>query len=72
MSRSCVTVAMTKKYTLHPAPGPRSLHIDYRAELNDQQYAAVTAGGPDGAAHSGPMLVIAGAEIGRASCRERV
>jgi len=50
---------------LKPAHGPRDLHIDYRAELNDQQFAAVTATGADGSVNSGPMLVIAGAGSGK-------
>ncbi|MBT8399257.1 MAG: ATP-dependent helicase [Rhodothermia bacterium] len=38
--------------------GRRSLAIDYRGELNEQQYAAATASG-------GPILVIAGAGTGK-------
>ena len=48
---------MARDYTLHSAPA--STHcIDYRAELNDQQFAAVTS--PPGQA-----LVIAGAGSGK-------
>ena len=56
---------MTKEYILHPAHAPRELHIDYRKELNEQQYDAVTARGADGSLDSGPMLVIAGAGSGK-------
>src|SRR6267378_1616322 len=56
---------MTQEYILKPAQGARDLHIDYRAELNDQQFAAVTATGTDGSVNSGPMLVIAGAGSGK-------
>ena len=56
---------MAQEYILRPAHGPRDLHIDYRAELNDQQFAAVTATGADGSVNSGPMLVIAGAGSGK-------
>ena len=41
------------------------LHIDYAAELNEQQLAAVTARDTDGTVNSGPMLVIAGAGSGK-------
>ncbi len=56
---------MAPEYILKPAHGPRDLHINYRAELNDQQFAAVTATGADDTANSGPMLVIAGAGSGK-------
>src|ERR1700753_4122243 len=49
---------MSREYTLHRAPSPTSIHIDYAAELNEQQLAAVTA--PPGA-----MLIIAGAGSGK-------
>lgn len=56
---------MTEEYILKPARGGRDLHIDYAAELNEQQLSAVTATGADGAVNSGPMLVIAGAGSGK-------
>ncbi len=56
---------MAHEYILKPAHGPRELHIDYKSELNEQQYAAVTATGADGELNSGPMLVIAGAGSGK-------
>jgi dsRNA-specific ribonuclease len=45
---------VSRQYTLQRAPTPTSIHIDYAAELNEQQLAAVTA-------LPGPLLVIAGA-----------
>lgn len=57
--RSHITNVMARKYQLTPKQEPASKSgIDYRAELNDEQYAAVTA--PPGVA-----LVIAGAGSGK-------
>lgn len=47
---------MARDYTLHGTPAPH--RIDYRAELNEQQFAAVTA-------PAGQSLVIAGAGSGK-------
>lgn len=49
---------MSRQYTLQRAPRSTSIHIDYAAELNEQQLAAVIA-------PPGPQLIIAGAGSGK-------
>jgi DNA helicase-2/ATP-dependent DNA helicase PcrA len=49
---------MSVEYVLKKTHAPASAQIDYRAQLNDEQFAAVTA-------KPGPILVIAAARPGR-------
>jgi DNA helicase-2/ATP-dependent DNA helicase PcrA len=49
---------VSRQYTLHRPERSTSIHVDYEAELNEQQLAAVIAA-------PGPQLIIAGAGSGK-------
>ena len=57
LRRDASIEAVSRDYVLQPFRSEVDLQIDYAAELNPQQYAAVTA-------PPGPALVIAGAVTG--------
>jgi DNA helicase II / ATP-dependent DNA helicase PcrA len=57
-SRGGYGCSMSREYVLQPFRAPIHLQIEYTRELNEQQYAAVTA-------PPGPSLVIAGAGSGK-------